>query len=125
MRRGGDLSFAEAMKTEFRIVSRIFEGQDFFEGVRAVLIDKDGKPAMAAGGPSDAVDKATIDALLRRSRSRRTGDRVMTRTGNHRATQEAALRAPSDRIEESAGASAPRWTLVMTWFMRRSPSSGS
>ena len=48
MRRGGALTFAEAMRTEFRIVSRIFEGHDFFEGVRAVLIDKDGA-AMAAG----------------------------------------------------------------------------
>ena len=44
MRRGGALTFADAMRTEFRIVSRIFEGRDFFEGVRAVLIDKDGKP---------------------------------------------------------------------------------
>ena len=49
MRRGGALTFAEAMRTEFRIVSRIFEGHDFFEGVRAVLIDKDGKPQWRAG----------------------------------------------------------------------------
>ena len=60
MRRGGALSFAEAMKTEFRIVSRIFEGRDFFEGVRAVLIDKDGHPQWQ---PADlgAVDKAAIE----------------------------------------------------------------
>ena len=59
MRRGGGLDFAEAMKTEFRIVSRIFEGQDFFEGVRAVLIDKDGKPQWRPAA-IDAVDPATI-----------------------------------------------------------------
>jgi enoyl-CoA hydratase len=44
VRRGTSLDFEEAMQTEFRIVSRIGEGQDFFEGVRAVLIDKDNQP---------------------------------------------------------------------------------
>jgi enoyl-CoA hydratase len=44
VRRGASLDFEEAMKTEFRIVSRIGEGKDFFEGVRAVLIDKDNQP---------------------------------------------------------------------------------
>jgi enoyl-CoA hydratase len=45
MRRGGDLDFDEAMRTDFRVVSRISEGHDFYEGVRALLIDKDGRPA--------------------------------------------------------------------------------
>jgi enoyl-CoA hydratase len=44
MRRGRDLDFAEAMRTEFRIVSRIPHGHDFYEGVRAVVIDKDQAP---------------------------------------------------------------------------------
>jgi enoyl-CoA hydratase len=44
VRRGASLDFEEAMQTEFRIVSRIGEGQDFYEGVRAVLIDKDNQP---------------------------------------------------------------------------------
>jgi enoyl-CoA hydratase len=44
MRRGRDLSFEDAMRTEFRIVSRIIEGPDFYEGVRAAVIDKDGAP---------------------------------------------------------------------------------
>ncbi len=44
VRRGASLDFEDAMKTEFRIVSRIGEGRDFFEGVRAVLIDKDNQP---------------------------------------------------------------------------------
>ncbi|MET0532487.1 MAG: enoyl-CoA hydratase/isomerase family protein [Microvirga sp.] len=44
VRRGTSLDFEEAMKTEFRIVSRIGDGQDFYEGVRAVLIDKDNQP---------------------------------------------------------------------------------
>jgi enoyl-CoA hydratase len=45
MRRGGDMRFAEVMRMEFRIVSRIAEGHDFYEGVRAVIIDKDNAPA--------------------------------------------------------------------------------
>jgi len=44
MRRGGSLSFEEAMRTEFRIVSRVIEGHDFYEGVRAAILDKDGAP---------------------------------------------------------------------------------
>ncbi len=44
MRRGAGLDFDEAMRTEFRIVSRIVDGVDFYEGVRAVIVDKDGAP---------------------------------------------------------------------------------
>jgi len=32
------------MATEFRIVSRVVHGHDFYEGVRAAIIDKDGAP---------------------------------------------------------------------------------
>ena len=44
MRIGPKLSFADCMRTEFRIVSRIVYGHDFYEGVRAVIVDKDQKP---------------------------------------------------------------------------------
>jgi enoyl-CoA hydratase len=44
MRRGGALTFEEAMKTEFRIVARLIEGHDFYEGVRATIIDKEAAP---------------------------------------------------------------------------------
>lgn len=44
VRFGADADFATCMRTEFRIVSRIVHGHDFYEGVRAVLVDKDNRP---------------------------------------------------------------------------------
>ena len=44
MRRGSTLEFAECMRTEFRIVSRIVRGNDLYEGIRAVIVDKDLSP---------------------------------------------------------------------------------
>jgi enoyl-CoA hydratase len=44
MRRGSTLDFAKCMRTEFRIVSRVVQGHDLYEGIRAVIIDKDLAP---------------------------------------------------------------------------------
>ena len=44
VRRGKQWDFATCMQAEFRIVSRVIHGHDFYEGVRAVIIDKDNKP---------------------------------------------------------------------------------
>jgi enoyl-CoA hydratase len=44
VRRGKAWDFDTCMKAEFRIVSRIIEGHDFYEGVRAVIVDKDNAP---------------------------------------------------------------------------------
>lgn len=44
MRRGLRLTVSEAIRTEFRLVTNLMAGHDFFEGVRAVLIDKDNHP---------------------------------------------------------------------------------
>jgi enoyl-CoA hydratase len=44
VRRGRDWSFEDCMAHEFRIVSRIVYGHDFYEGVRAVIVDKDNAP---------------------------------------------------------------------------------
>ncbi|CAH1650238.1 Enoyl-CoA hydratase/isomerase family protein [Hyphomicrobiales bacterium] len=63
MRRGGGLDFAEAMRTEYRIVSRIARGHDFYEGVRAVVIDKDQAPRWRPE-TLDAVEQADIDAYF-------------------------------------------------------------
>jgi enoyl-CoA hydratase len=44
MRRSRNWSFAECMQAEFRVVSRVAYGHDFYEGIRAVIIDKDNNP---------------------------------------------------------------------------------
>jgi enoyl-CoA hydratase/carnithine racemase len=44
MRRGPEWSFDDCMRAEFRIVSRVVQGEDFYEGVRAVIVDKDNAP---------------------------------------------------------------------------------
>ena len=59
MQLGASLSFEAAMKTEFRIVSRILEGHDFYEGVRAVLVDRDKAPKWAP-----AASEAELDAYF-------------------------------------------------------------
>jgi enoyl-CoA hydratase/carnithine racemase len=41
---GGALSLDECMTMEFRIVNRMLRGREFYEGIRAAVIDKDGKP---------------------------------------------------------------------------------
>ena len=42
--RAADASFDEVIRTDFRIASRVLEGHDFFEGIRAAVIDKDRTP---------------------------------------------------------------------------------
>lgn len=42
---GAGLTFDEAMALEYRLASRLLDGRDFYEGVRAVIIDKDHRPA--------------------------------------------------------------------------------
>jgi enoyl-CoA hydratase/carnithine racemase len=44
VRRGTAWDFETCMRAEFRIVSRVIHGHDFYEGVRAVIVDKDNKP---------------------------------------------------------------------------------
>jgi enoyl-CoA hydratase len=57
VRRGKQWDFDTCMRAEFRIVSRIIEGHDFYEGVRAVIVDKDNAPVwqpVTLAGVSDA-----------------------------------------------------------------------
>ncbi len=61
MLRGKDLSsFADVMKMEFRIVSRICHGHDFYEGIRAVIVDKDNAPRWKPAA-FEAVDPKAVE----------------------------------------------------------------
>jgi enoyl-CoA hydratase len=44
IRSGRESAFDDCMRMEFRMASRILSGHDFYEGVRAVLNDKDNAP---------------------------------------------------------------------------------
>ncbi|WP_439814675.1 enoyl-CoA hydratase/isomerase family protein [Zavarzinia sp. CC-PAN008] len=63
IRRGADLSFEDCMRMEYRMTQRIIEGVDFYEGVRAVVIDKDQKPKWNPDRLG-AVDDATVDGYF-------------------------------------------------------------
>ena len=60
MRRGPALDFDECMRTEFRIVSRVVRGHDFYEGIRAVIVDKDQAPRWQPA-TLDAVSAAEVE----------------------------------------------------------------
>jgi len=63
MQIGCKLGISEALRTEFRIVSRIARGHDFYEGVRAVLIDKDNRPLWKPARV-ESVEPAGIEAYF-------------------------------------------------------------
>ena len=63
MKVGAQASFRECMETEFRIVSRVMAGKDFYEGVRATIIDKDGSPNWQPDRLK-AITDADIDAIF-------------------------------------------------------------
>lgn len=44
IRRGATLDINDCMRMEYRILRRILSGQDFYEGIRAAIIDKDNAP---------------------------------------------------------------------------------
>jgi enoyl-CoA hydratase len=63
MNMGGALDIEGAMRAEYRVVSRICLGKDFYEGVRATIIDKDKNPKWS---PADIADvrQQDIDAMF-------------------------------------------------------------
>ena len=44
LRLGKGISFEECMMMEFRMVNKVMNDHDFYEGVRALIIDKDNNP---------------------------------------------------------------------------------
>jgi enoyl-CoA hydratase len=63
LRAGRGLDIKEMFRIEYRLAVRSVDGNDFPEGVRAILVDKDNKPNWR---PSrlEAVDDAAIDRLF-------------------------------------------------------------
>src|SRR5579883_963989 len=56
LRRGRHLDFAACMRMEFRIVSRLLHGHDLYEGIRAVIVDKDQAPRWQPATLADVSD---------------------------------------------------------------------
>jgi enoyl-CoA hydratase len=64
IRSGKALDFDGCMKMEYRIAMRILKGHDLYEGVRAVIVDKDNAPAWQPA-TLDAVSDAEIEAYFK------------------------------------------------------------
>jgi enoyl-CoA hydratase len=63
IRNGKTLGFDDCMRMEFRMVNRVIAGHEFYEGVRATIIDKDGAPHWEPAQLSGVSD-ADIDAYF-------------------------------------------------------------
>lgn len=61
MRRGPHLTLGQCLTLEFRVVTRVAAGHDFYEGVRAVLVDRDNAPKWQPAHLAE-VDPAAIAA---------------------------------------------------------------
>ena len=59
----GASPFDEALRIDLRIASRICRGEDFYEGVRALIIDKDNRPVWRPATLAE-VSTTAIDAYF-------------------------------------------------------------
>lgn len=63
IRTGANLAFEDCMRMEFRMVQRFMQGHDFFEGIRALLVDKDNAPKWAPATLAE-ITPAMVDAYF-------------------------------------------------------------
>ncbi len=63
IREGARLSMDDCMRMEFRILNRMLAGKDFYEGIRAVLIDKGDTPRWRPADLASVTD-AAVDAYF-------------------------------------------------------------
>jgi enoyl-CoA hydratase len=63
MRLGRTLDFDDCMRTEYRLSQRFMAGGDFFEGVRAVIVDKDQSPRWQPAS-LEAVSDTEVEAFF-------------------------------------------------------------
>lgn len=61
VRRAAERSFLECMAMEFRIVNEVLDGHDLYEGIRAVVIDKDRAPRWSPASLA-GVDREQVEA---------------------------------------------------------------
>ena len=63
IRDGSKLDFEECLRMEYRMVSKVMTDHDFYEGVRAIIIDKDNKPEWSPSNTRE-VTKENIDKFF-------------------------------------------------------------
>ncbi|WP_309086093.1 enoyl-CoA hydratase/isomerase family protein [Chelativorans sp.] len=63
VRYGAMLSMEECMRMEFRILNRMLKNHDFYEGIRAAIVDKTKDPVWRPASLEE-VDPAAIDAFF-------------------------------------------------------------
>lgn len=63
LRRGASLSMDECMRMEFRITNRMLANNDFYEGIRAALIDKSHAPVWKPGSLEE-VDPVEVESYF-------------------------------------------------------------
>jgi enoyl-CoA hydratase len=60
---GSTMSMDDCMRMEFRILNRMLDGRDFYEGIRAAIVDKGSTPVWSPA-TLEEVDPAAIDAYF-------------------------------------------------------------
>jgi enoyl-CoA hydratase len=60
MRRGRKLGFDDCLRMEYRLTQTVLADHDFYEGIRAVLIDRDNAPKWHPK-TLDAIDETSVD----------------------------------------------------------------
>ncbi|KAL2081522.1 hypothetical protein ACEWY4_023375 [Coilia grayii] len=63
LQQGASMSLAEVLTMEYRLTHACMKGQDFYEGVRAVLIDKDQSPKWKPGTLEEISEQSVEDSF--------------------------------------------------------------
>ncbi|XP_022799020.1 3-hydroxyisobutyryl-CoA hydrolase, mitochondrial-like [Stylophora pistillata] len=64
LQEGESLSLGDCLKMEYRLTQRCMEDNDFYEGIRAVLVDKDNNPKWKPGSLAD-VSNDKVDSYFK------------------------------------------------------------
>jgi len=60
LQEGAQMNLGDVLKMEYRLTQRCMEDEDFYEGIRAMLIDRDNSPRWSHSEPAD-VPKDLVD----------------------------------------------------------------